>query len=112
MDDMNGRSGVAALIKIKGPGFEPNCAAARRRLRRSGLDLTGPLNGKQAAAIMDRALKAVRSHIAGRDIERIFGSCRGFGALDLKDPVYLTLDFRQVRYVVTERIAVTNIFQG
>jgi hypothetical protein len=94
MDEMNGRGGVAALIKIKGPGFELIAQAARRRLRRSGLDLTGPLNGKQAAAIMDQALKAVRSHIEGRDIERVFVSCRGLGALGLKDPVYLTLDFR------------------
>jgi hypothetical protein len=71
--------------------------AARRRLRRSGRDLTGPLDGKQAAAIMDQALKAVRSHIEGRDIERGFVSCRGLGALGQKDLVYLTLDFRQVR---------------
>jgi hypothetical protein len=58
---------------------------AARRLRRSGLDLTGPLNGKQAAAIMDQVLKAVRSHIEGRDIERVFVSCRGLGPLGLKD---------------------------
>lgn len=44
---------------------------------------------------MNQALKAMRSDIQGRDIERILVSCRGFGALALEHPVDLDLDIGQ-----------------
>ena len=44
---------------------------------------------------MDQGLKAMRGDVQGRDIERVFFSCRRLGALRLKDLVDLTLDIGQ-----------------
>ena len=66
--------------------------------------------GQQRPALVDEALKAVRSHVQGSIIKRVFIPGHCFLALHLKDPVDLALDFRQVRlglccsYAATEGI--------
>ena len=74
---------------MRGP-IESGCTCSSHRLA------VGP-RGQQRPAIMDEALKAVRSHVKGRDIKRVFVPGRCFLALHLKDLVDLTLDFGQVR---------------
>ena len=94
----NGRIGVPALIKIKGPVPSRDCIPpVDRPLRLSRLDFAARLRGKQYPAIMDQGLKAVRGDVQGRDIERVFFSCRRLRALRLKDLVDLALDIGQVR---------------
>jgi hypothetical protein len=62
----------------------------------SRLDLAAWRRGKQDAAIVDQALKAMRGHIQCCDIERVFVSRLRLGALVLQNSVYLALDLRQV----------------
>ena len=57
---------------------------------------------------MDEALKAVRGHVQGRDIKRVFVPCRCFHALHLKDLVDLTLDFRQLLLALRRSYAATE----
>ena len=57
---------------------------------------------------MDEALKAVRGHVEGRDIKRVFVPSRCLHALHLKDLVDLTLDFRQFLLALCRSYAATE----
>ena len=54
--------------------------------------------GQQRPTIMDETLQAVRGHVQGRDIKRVFIPGRRFHALHLKDLVDIALDLGQLQF--------------
>ena len=82
---------MAVLIKIKAPtSIQLTDQSASRSYFSAGR------RRKQDPAIVDKVLKAMRGHIDGRGVERVFISCLGPCALALQNLVNLTLDLGQV----------------
>src|SRR5215207_924052 len=61
---------------------------------------------------MDEVLKAMRGHVKGRDIKRVFIPGRRFHPLHLQDLVDLSLDFRQLRLALCRSYAAAEGVEG